>query len=46
LPVGSSVRLAEKTTDRYRRLVAVMFNDIKINLVLLEDGQVVSDGLT
>jgi endonuclease YncB( thermonuclease family) len=39
LPVGSSVRLAEKTTDRYGRMVAEVFNDININLLLVEDGQ-------
>jgi endonuclease YncB( thermonuclease family) len=30
---------AEKTTDRYGRLVAEVFKDININLVLVEDGQ-------
>jgi len=39
LPVGSAVRLDEKTTDRYGRLVAEVFNGININLALVEDGQ-------
>jgi endonuclease YncB( thermonuclease family) len=39
LPVGSTVTLNEKTTDRYGRLVAEVFKDININLVLVEDGQ-------
>jgi endonuclease YncB( thermonuclease family) len=39
LPVGSSVRLAEKTTDRYGRLVAEVFSDRNINLAMVEDGQ-------
>jgi len=33
------VTLDEKTTDRYGRLVAEVFKDININLVLVEDGQ-------
>jgi endonuclease YncB( thermonuclease family) len=37
--VGSTVRLDEKTTDRYGRLVAEVFNGININLALVEDGQ-------
>jgi len=39
LPVGSAVRLDEKSTDRYGLLVAEVFNGININLVLVEDGQ-------
>jgi endonuclease YncB( thermonuclease family) len=39
LPVGSAVRLDEKTTDRYCRLVAEVFNGININLAMVEDGQ-------
>jgi endonuclease YncB( thermonuclease family) len=39
LPVGSTVRLDEKTTDRYGRLVAEVFNGININLAMVEDGQ-------
>jgi len=39
LPVGSAVRLDEKTTDRYGRLVAEVFNGININLAMVEDGQ-------
>ncbi len=39
LPDGSAVRLDEKTTDRYGRLVAEVFNGITINLALVEDGQ-------
>jgi endonuclease YncB( thermonuclease family) len=39
LPVGSTVTLDEKTTDRYGRLVAEVFNGININLALVEDGQ-------
>jgi endonuclease YncB( thermonuclease family) len=39
LPVGSVVRLDEKTTDRYGRLVAEVFNGININLAMVEDGQ-------
>jgi len=38
LPVGSTVTLDEKTTDRYGRLVAEVFKDINSNLVLVEDG--------
>jgi endonuclease YncB( thermonuclease family) len=37
--VGSTVRLDEKNTDRYDRLVAEVFNGININLALVEDGQ-------
>jgi len=33
------VRLDKKTTDRYGRLVAEVFKDININLVLVEDVQ-------
>jgi endonuclease YncB( thermonuclease family) len=39
LPVGSTVRLGGKTTDRYGRLVAEVFNGININLAMVEDGQ-------
>jgi hypothetical protein len=39
LQQGSTVRLDEKTTDRYGRLVAEVFNGININLALVEDGQ-------
>jgi endonuclease YncB( thermonuclease family) len=39
LPVGSTVTLEQKTTDRYGRLVAEVFNSININLALVEDGQ-------
>ena len=39
LPVGSAVRLDEKTTDRYGRLVAEVISEININLALVEDGQ-------
>jgi hypothetical protein len=39
LPVGSTVTLDEKTADCYGRLVAEVFKDININLVLVEDGQ-------
>jgi endonuclease YncB( thermonuclease family) len=39
LPAGSAVRLDEKTTDRYGRLVAEVFNGININLAMVEDGQ-------
>ncbi|QVL53380.1 MAG: thermonuclease family protein [Cyanobium sp. M30B3] len=39
LPVGSAVRLDEKTTDRYGRLVAEVFSGININLAMVEDGQ-------
>ncbi|MFM9104459.1 MAG: thermonuclease family protein [Cyanobium sp.] len=39
LPVGSAVRLEQKTTDRHGRLVAEVFNGININLVMVEDGQ-------
>jgi len=38
LPVGSTVTLDEKTTDRYGRLVAEVFNGINIKLAMLEDG--------
>jgi endonuclease YncB( thermonuclease family) len=36
--VGSTVTLDEKTTDRYGRLVAEVFNGINIKLAMLEDG--------
>ena len=39
LPVGSAVRLDEKTTDRYGRLVAEVFSGVNINLAMVEDGQ-------
>jgi endonuclease YncB( thermonuclease family) len=39
LPVGTAVRLDEKTTDRYGRLVAEVFNGVSSNLVLEEDGR-------
>jgi endonuclease YncB( thermonuclease family) len=38
LPVGSTVRLDEKTSDRYRRLVAEVFNGININLAMVQDS--------
>ncbi len=44
LPVGSTVTLDEKTTDRYGRLVAEVFKDININLVQVEDGQAFAYG--
>jgi endonuclease YncB( thermonuclease family) len=43
LPVGSAVRLDEKTTDRYGRLVAEVFSDITINLAMVEDDQAFVD---
>jgi endonuclease YncB( thermonuclease family) len=39
LPVGSAVRLDEKTTDRYGRTVAEVFSGVNINLAMVEDGQ-------
>jgi endonuclease YncB( thermonuclease family) len=39
LAVGSTVRLDEKTTDRYGRLVAEVIGEININLAMVEDGQ-------
>ena len=39
LPVGSTVTLEQKTSDRYGRLVAEVFNGININLAIVEDGQ-------
>jgi endonuclease YncB( thermonuclease family) len=39
LPLGSTVKLEQKTTDRYGRLVAEVFNGININLAMVEDGQ-------
>jgi len=39
LPLGSIVTLEQKTTDRYGRLVAEVFNGININLAMVEDGQ-------
>jgi len=39
LPLGSTVTLEQKTTDRYGRLVAEVIAGININLVLVEDGQ-------
>ncbi len=38
LPVGSTVRLDEKTSDRYRRLVAEVFSGININLAMVQDS--------
>ncbi|MEX1323991.1 MAG: thermonuclease family protein [Synechococcaceae cyanobacterium] len=39
LPIGSSVRLDEKSTDRYGRTVAEVISEINIGLALVEDGQ-------
>jgi endonuclease YncB( thermonuclease family) len=39
LPAGSTVTLEAKTTDRYGRLVAEVFQQDNINLALVEDGQ-------
>jgi len=39
LPIGRSVSLAIKTTDRYGRSVAEVISDISINLAMVEDGQ-------
>ena len=39
LPLGSTVTLEQKTTDRYGRIVAEVFNGININLATVEDGQ-------
>ena len=39
LPIGRTVSLDVKTTDRYGRTVAEVISDININLVLVEDGQ-------
>lgn len=39
LPIGSRVRLAVKTTDRYGRTVAEVVGDINIGLAMVEDGQ-------
>jgi endonuclease YncB( thermonuclease family) len=39
LPLGSTVTLEQKTTDRYGRLVAEVINGININLAMVEDGQ-------
>ncbi|MGB5135855.1 MAG: thermonuclease family protein [Prochlorococcaceae cyanobacterium] len=39
LPIGSRVRLAVKTTDRYGRTVAEVMGDINIGLAMVEDGQ-------
>jgi endonuclease YncB( thermonuclease family) len=38
LPIGSAVRLNEKTTDRHGRLVAEVFKGVNINLAMVEDG--------
>jgi endonuclease YncB( thermonuclease family) len=40
LPIGRSVSLAIKTTDRYGRTVAEIFSGVNINLAMVEDGQV------
>ena len=39
VPIGSRVRLAVKTTDRYGRTVAEVIGEININLAMVEDGQ-------
>lgn len=39
LPIGRQVTLDVKTTDRYGRTVAEVFNGVNINLALVEDGQ-------
>ncbi len=39
LPIGSTVRLEVKTTDRYGRTVAEVISKINIGLALVEDGQ-------
>jgi endonuclease YncB( thermonuclease family) len=39
LPVGSTVWLDVKTTDRYGRTVAEVIGEINIGLALVEDGQ-------
>jgi endonuclease YncB( thermonuclease family) len=39
LPVGSAVRLDEKTTDHYGRTVAEVFSGVSINLAMVEDDQ-------
>ncbi len=39
VPVGTSVRLEVKTTDRYGRTVAEVITGTNINLAMVEDGQ-------
>ncbi len=39
LPIGRTVTLGVKTTDRYHRLVAELISDSNINLAMVEDGQ-------
>jgi endonuclease YncB( thermonuclease family) len=39
LPIGREVIFDVKTTDRYGRTVAEVFNGININLAMVEDGQ-------
>ena len=39
LPIGRSISLAIKTTDRYGRSVAEIFSGVNINLAMVEDGQ-------
>jgi len=39
LPIGSTVRLDVKTTDRYGRTVAEVISQINIGLAMVEDGQ-------
>ena len=39
LPLGSAVKLEQKTSDRYGRMVAEVFSGININLAMVEDGQ-------
>ncbi len=39
LPIGRTVTLDVKTTDRHGRLVAEVLSDSTINLAMVEDGQ-------
>lgn len=39
LPIGSSVTLAVKATDRYGRIVAEVIGETNLGLALVEDGQ-------
>jgi endonuclease YncB( thermonuclease family) len=38
-PLGSAVKLEQKTSDRYGRLVAEVFSGININRAMVEGGQ-------
>ena len=39
LPVGTTVTLNQRGSDRYGRIVAEVYRQINVNLVMVEDGQ-------